>query len=290
MTTDQKELPTKDIEQSVDEGDAMKSTDTKDKSDWSVDRRGSIKETMSVKKAEQRFDLTEDVYALLTVCPVFSHPFLISMLIVILKITVYAILATDIAITSRINTDRLATTAVKFLLVPVSVSMQEDLMGSFFFFANGIYCPTMMKKSKSATERKLYFSYCLRTIDGLFSLYVNFTVMLTTTDTQSVFLNFAALQFLQSIDDVFYDLIEKGFFGDTMEHWAELCSQVSIAKRWGKENNHKFWCFRISHLDTILSLMTAGLCYLAWIVLTIAEYNTEIGDEFYGPVGNATAA
>jgi len=285
MSTDEKELPTKEVDAGADEEaveDTSAKDETKDKSDWSVDRRGSIKETMSTKKQEQRFDLTEDVYALIFVCPVWSKCFFVAMLIVALKLTVYGILASGIAIGTRVTTDRIPTTIVKCFLIPVIVAMQEDLMGSYFFFANGIYCPSMLKKSRDATQKKLYFSYVLRTIDGFLGLYVNYATMLITADTLGVFLNFAALQFLYSIDDVFYDLIEKGFFGDTMEYWAALCHEMTLARRHGGDHNHKFFCFRISHLDTIFTFMTGGLCYLGWILVTVGEYSDTAAEALYG--------
>jgi hypothetical protein len=285
MSTDEKELPTKEVEAGADEEAVVDTTaqkGTKDKSDWSVDRRTSIKETMSTKKADQKFDLTEDVYALVFVCPVASKCFFVAMLIVALKLTIYGILASGIDIGTRVTTDRIPTTVVKCFLIPVIVAMQEDLMGSYFFFANGIYCDSTLKVSKHATKNKLFFSYVLRTIDGFLGLYVNYATMLITPDTLGVFLNFAALQFLYSIDDVFYDLIEKGFFGDTMEHWATLCNDMYLARRHGGDHNHKFLCFRISHLDTIFTFMTGGLCYLGWILVTIGEYSDTAAEALYG--------
>jgi len=255
---------------------------SKHQSDWRVNRKDSIKKMMWEKKSEKHFDLDKDIYSLITMCPVASFPFVFSIGVVLLKLAIYAILVLDITIDKRINNERIATVVVKFLLIPVSVAMQEDLMSAFSFFANGIYCPSMMDVSISATKSKLYFSYFMRTIDGIFSLYVNFTVVLGTPDTLGVFLNFAALQFLQSIDDVFYELIEKGFLGDPMEHWASLCAKVTIGRRHG-DDDKKILSFRISHLDTILTLMTMSLCFIAWVTITAAEYNETFGLQFYGP-------
>ena len=87
--------------------------------------------------------------------------------------------------------------------------MQADLMHAFFCFANVMYDPSILETtSTSATKFKLYISFLLRTFDGLFSLTVNFYLMLVTAETLSVFTNFAALYFLQDIDDVFYGLVQ----------------------------------------------------------------------------------
>lgn len=288
---DEKALPEKNVEESMEEALGGSVIVDKDRSDWSStkERRASIKSNMSKKKQEFKFDLAEDVYALISVCPVFSTPFLTALLVVAIKVTVYLILASDIEIAQRVDSDRIATTAVKGLLIPVSVAMQEDLMDCYYFFANGIYDEEIEKISSSATKKKMYISYFMRLFDGLLSLYVNFAVMLVTTTTLGVFLNFAALQFLQSIDDVFYELIEKGFVGDTMEHWCMICSEIKIKRR-HEENNTRFLFFRVSHLDTILSFITLGICYIVWIVLTAAEYDENFGNTVYGPIVNSTAA
>lgn len=256
---------------------------TKMRSDWSVDRRASIKSLMKMKKTDERFELDEDVYALIAICPVASLPFLFAIAIVVLKLVVYGILISGIHpdLTQPLKILNIETTVVKFLLIPVSVAMQEDLMSAFFFFANAIYCPRMLEVSTSATKSKLYFSYILRTIDGIGSLYVNLTVMLITEETLGVFLNFAALQFLQSIDDVFYELIEKGFLGDSMEHWAVLSAKVTIARRHG-DDNKRILCFRISWLDTILMVTTVVLCSIGWVIFTVATYSEWFGAVFYG--------
>jgi hypothetical protein len=49
-------------------------------------------------------------------------------------------------------------------------------------------------------------------VDGLYSLIINFVLLLITDEVLSIFLNFAALGFLQSIDDVAFHLAAHGMF------------------------------------------------------------------------------
>jgi hypothetical protein len=234
----------------------------------------SVKEQILRKKKEERCPLGENIYSVLIVAPVISPAFLFSMSIVAIKLIVLVILCTDINF-KELDIPKVRVTVVKFLLIPVAVAMQEDLMDSFFFFANCVYDKSVLQISASATKAKMYFSYFLRTIDGLLSLYVNYAVMLTTDDTISVFLNFAALQFLYSIDDVFYELISEGFFGDALEHMTVLCGQVEMARRYGK-NNYKILFFRVSWLDTILFFFILTVCYIGYIVVTVATYTDNL--------------
>jgi len=245
----------------------------KQNSDWSVDRSKDIKAIMASKKEETRFTLREDIYAFLIVAPILSSSFLFSLYVVSLKIAVFVILATGIKYSDN-SGESLGATIAKFLLIPVAVAMQEDLMDAFWFIANVNYCPSMLQKSQSATKTKLYFSYALRCCDGILSLYVNFAVMLSTDDVLQIFLNFAALQFLQSIDDVFYELVVQGFFGDQMEHMSVVCTDITLPRRVGADNT-KIWCFRVSHLDSIFLVFTMLVCLAAYLFATASIYSIE---------------
>mmetsp|Transcript_12193 Transcript_12193/g.11946 ORF Transcript_12193/g.11946 Transcript_12193/m.11946 type:complete len:159 (+) Transcript_12193:76-552(+) len=142
--------------------------------------------------------------------------------------------------------------------------MQVDLMQAFFGIANMSYSPEVLKVSLSATKPKLLLSYLLRLVDGAFSLAVNFKLMMTADVTLTVFTNFAALYFLQDIDDVFYGLVEMGLFGDGMEHWSTVCKSISLPRRTGADNK-LCGSFRINHLDS-------GMFFICFIILLILYF------------------
>ena len=70
-------------------------------------------------------------------------------------------------------------------------------MAVYSGISNVKYDPKALEISKYATYWKFNLSYFLRFADGVLSLSVNFGVMLETDDVLGVFLNFAALHFLQ---------------------------------------------------------------------------------------------
>ena len=115
--------------------------------------------------------------------------------------------------------------------VPMIVSILI-LMKVYSTLANVRYSEEALNISKHATKTKFMLAYVLRLIDGLMSLSANFCVMMATDTVLDVFLNFAALHFLQDIDDVFYNLVQQGFFGDRLEHMATLCTQISWPRRY----------------------------------------------------------
>ena len=168
---------------------------------------------------------------------------------------------------------------MKFFLIPVAVAKQEDLMTVYANAANKKYDGSVTKADNYATWVKWVLSNALRLIDGLLSLGVNFGVMLMTNAILGIFLNFAALHFLQFIDDVLYELAEKGFFGDTMEEATILCKTITFQRRaylrGDKCNNF------ITNLDTILLAFTAFLCFLLYGIVQGLFYYKGSGEHWH---------
>lgn len=228
-----------------------------------VSKRKLIHTQMLSYKQKGSYDMAEDIYAFILAAPVFSAPFLFSVVVICIKYVVYIALIFEFKIEELKGAEK-AATAVKFFLIPVAVAMQEDLMSVYAGIANARYDIKVLEISESATEFKFRLSYVLRLIDGLCSLIVNFLVMLTTPKVISVFLNFAALHFLQDIDDVFYSLVEKGFFGDYMEHMSTICKQISWPRRTGTSKLSKF----LTYVDAILFWLTFILCLAMYLGVT----------------------
>ena len=229
-------------------------------------------------KQQGSYDIPEDVYAFITVAPVCSAPFMFACTVILIKYLVYGTLLWDIKRQGlyqlqlqddNLNqddttADRVAT-AVKFFLIPVTVAMQEDLMAVYAGLANARYDPKVLEISEAATKAKFVLAYLLQLIDGMLSLSVNFLKMFTERDILDVFLNFAALHFLQDIDDVFYALVEKGFFGDDMEHMSTVCKQISWPRRSGTTKCSQF----LSNLDSLLFGITFLVCLVFYFLITL---------------------
>jgi len=230
----------------------------------------SVKEEMRKKKEEEIIPLGENIYSLLVVAPYFSWPFIFATFIVAIKLVCLSILITDIFFRDAEITP-IYVAVLKACLIPVAIAMENDLMEAFMTLANGMWHPSMLEISTDATHFKLYLGYVLRTVDGILALYVNYAVLLVTADTKSIFLNFAALQFLYEIDEAFYELVKMGFFGDGMEHMTVLCSQIQLGRRYGSDN-HKIWIFKISWLDTILFCFMCGVLEIIYLFFQLSVF------------------
>ncbi|OEU10928.1 hypothetical protein FRACYDRAFT_246803 [Fragilariopsis cylindrus CCMP1102] len=223
-----------------------------------------VSSQMKSYKEKSSYDMSEDVYSFIIVAPVFSWAFLFATYVIGVKYIVYLCLLQGIKMNEFDNAEKSAT-VVKFFLIPVAIAMQDDLMTVYSGLANCKYDKAVLYISESASFWKFNLSYVLRFLDGGLSLTVNFLVMLQTDDVLSVFLNFAALHFLQDIDDVFYKLVEKGFFGDSMEHMATICKQVTWPRRRGSTKSSLF----LTELDTICFVLTLFILLSIYIYITV---------------------
>ena len=59
----------------------------------------------------------------------------------------------------------------------------------------------------------------------------------------------------KDMDDVFYSLVEKGFFGDRLEHMATICKQISWPRR------YVLYCIYISLIYDYVSFCFVLFCF-----------------------------
>ena len=95
----------------------------------------------------------------------------------------------------------------------------------------------------------------------MYSLIINFGVMLMADSAAGLFLNFAALEFLQTIDDMAFKLAQEGFFTPTLEDWANHVEEMKLPKRKGSNFMTK--------LDSVLFIATYENFLAAWFILKI---------------------
>lgn len=162
------------------------------------------------------FDIPHDAYNMLFVAPWGSQAFYFAIYIFVLKITLFTLIAIDALETIRETKDdegpSRTVLALQCLMLPVAVAMQQDLIVTYTLVANVHYSSRIRRHFPAATPSKYYLAVTLRGVDGVYSLLINFVVLLLATSARSLFLNFAALQFLQTIDNLAVHLARDVFF------------------------------------------------------------------------------
>jgi len=220
---------------------------------------------LNVPKLPKNVPLGEDVYSLIFICPVNSAAFVFALHTHLLKMVLMAFLLSDLGKEqSGTFGDKDATvTITQFLLLPVAIALQDDLMKVYMRVANMSYDIAITNDIPSAYKSKLFLSYFLQFLDGITSLSVNFIVMLKTDNILGIFLNFAALHFIQNIDNAAFSLAESGFLLKSIEEYCCIVKSSSLPRRVGD--------FSSIYLDTILFAATYGLLFMLYFVATFSN-------------------
>jgi len=191
----------------------------------------------TVSARERRGELVEiphDVYNMLFVSRFGGQTCFYTIYIFLLKLALYTLLAwgaSEWKLEEKVKPEVLA---AQFLMIPVAVAMQEDLTSSFYLFANVKYSSEVLEANPFALQWKYHLVCLMRGIDGIYSLMVNFLILLKGREVQEVFLNFAALHFLQQIDDVALKMAADGFLNDEQEEQAYRVMQVRMPQKKNK--------------------------------------------------------
>ena len=222
---------------------------------------------MKVQTDQSKFiPLGEDVYSLIFICPFNSLAFLFALYTHILKMILMSLLLSDLFQENKTGTfggKTCTVAATQFFLLPVAVALQDDLIKVYMRVSNMSYDAAILKDLPSAHKSKLFLSYFLQFLDGLASLSVNFLVMMKTDNIQGIFLNFAALHFLQSIDNAAFSLAGSGFLVKSIEEYCGIVKSTALPQRVSN--------FSTNHLDTILFTVTYGILFILYFVATFVK-------------------
>jgi len=210
---------------------------------------------------ETEYTLPADVYSILFVSKVKGQGFYYALYTFFLKIAMYGFLIADLwdnPFPDNEEAGRLVRTAQLFLL-PTAVVIQEDLMASFFLSANVMYSDAVLEKTPGALKWKWEMSKFLRFVDGMVSLAVNILVLFQATDILGIFLNFAALQFIQSIDNLAHFLATDGYLNKRMQTIAILATDTKMPRVLAED----------TYMDTVFFVATTLMTILGWIALFV---------------------
>jgi hypothetical protein len=94
--------------------------------------------------------------------------------------------------------------------------------------------------------KRILFSSCMRFLLGYTFLCSVFVVIVQVTDVLSMFMNILALQFVESIDDIVYELAKRGFLGRNLLKACEpVTMEVDTELNDGKLNSTSVWSNRV---------------------------------------------
>jgi hypothetical protein len=203
----------------------------------------------------------DDVYSMLFLSSYGGPAFWYAGYVTFLKMALYTFLMID-AVDQPIPTDvDRKVLAAQFLMLPIAVAIQEDLTAFFFTVANVHYSHEIQGAFPDATCSKFYLANAFRGFDGCFSLAVNVVILLKANSVLALFLNFAALQFLQTIDNIALHLCLDGYLFDRLEQIAHQVMQVRLPRRVDSSHNT---------LDSLFFFLSFMGILVAWVVFHFA--------------------
>ncbi|KAL7580061.1 hypothetical protein ACA910_005046 [Epithemia clementina (nom. ined.)] len=220
---------------------------------------GAARSQLQLNTREEWVEINDDVYNMFFLSKAFGQAFWYAIYIFILKLTLYTFLGLDALDIPQPDDTSTQVLVTQFFMLPVAVAMQDDLIATFFLVANIKYSPLIKMQNPHATKWKFHVASICRGLDGMYSLFVNFIILLTATEVLSLFLNFAALQFLQNIDNIALRLCADGYLSERLE---EVANNVMSTKLPNKHNK----VYR--SMDSILFISTYTALLIAWALVS----------------------
>jgi len=215
--------------------------------------------------SDEEVSIVNDVYNMFFFSKVGGQGFFFSMYIFLLKVLLYSFLMVDTIrnfyLLEAVGIDVRIT---QFLMLPVCVAMQSDLMATLYTITNVRYCTSIMEITPEATKWKFFVANSLRGLDGLYSLFVNFAVLLIADEVLPLFLHFAAFCFVQNIDDLALDIAEGGFLTSQLERIAYHVKRATLPRSHAKA---------FSGLGAALFMSLFSILLIIWtmVVMTAAK-------------------
>ena len=128
---------------------------------------------------EEQYDLSDDVYTMLFMTPSSSGAFWFSFSVFLIKIGLYAFLATEIYREPFFFEPKNELVLMaQFFILPVTIAIQDDLMTGIVMIANVRWHEEVLLQYPGATYWKWGLSLSCRMVDGVTSLAVNYILLL----------------------------------------------------------------------------------------------------------------
>lgn len=213
---------------------------------------------------EELHEIADDVYNMFFLSKVGAQAFWYALIIFAIKISLFIIIAMDLLSNGISNSwpsrDEVKTPVLiaQFLLLPVAVAIEEELITTFFVYGNLKWSPVILELNPGAKKWKYHLANLARLMDGLLFLFINTILLFQAVEILSMFLNFAALMFLQTIDNVALHLARDGYLTDTLE---SIANDVTLMKLPRNHNES------LQVLDTVLLVATLLVLVIAWSLL-----------------------
>mmetsp|Transcript_13517 Transcript_13517/g.28739 ORF Transcript_13517/g.28739 Transcript_13517/m.28739 type:complete len:649 (+) Transcript_13517:149-2095(+) len=183
------------------------------------------------------YQITEDTYSFLFTASINSTPFIWALFIFVFQSAILVIIeigmVEDGSPDNKLSVPSGVTRAVRvsqFIALILAPFTQDDFISSLDMFTVR-YDKSIVKEFPAASHPKWFLANTLRGLQGCLYLGVCFCLIVQASDTLTVFLNFAALNFVGELDDVALILARKGYLGHKLEIEGKKLGDVKTLER-----------------------------------------------------------
>lgn len=212
---------------------------------------------------DELHELADDVYNMFFLSDTGGQGFFYALLVFALKSALFIIIAIDLLVNKSFPDKDEIPTLVKFaqfLLLPIACAIQEEIITTFYIYGNLKWSPTILELNPGAHKWKYHSCNILRLVDGCLFLFINTGVLLQAVDCLNMFLSFAALMFLQTIDNIGLHLARQGYLTESLEETAKDVLLMKLPK------NHSS---KLQILDSALLFSTYVVLVVAWLLVCV---------------------
>jgi hypothetical protein len=242
--------------------------------------RASLHTNPPVDQMTEYHPIAQDLHNMFFLSPNWSVPFLFAALTVLVKFIMFAIVLYWIYRPGGFREDHIKeendareaaapvylmnayiVMAMQLLLIPVAIGIDEELMLTMNVVSDMEWAACATRPH--ASQLKYWLSNAARALDGLAWLFINGSMMFHAHDVLAMLLNFAALQFLQSVDNIAFEMAKGGYLSKGIEAAA---LDVTKTKLPSVDCTHRE---RFRHLLLVLVFL---LMILFWVLITFLDY------------------
>ena len=184
--------------------------------------------------ADDTVRLSRDIYSILFVTNPRRHPFAFAIMVFAFQIFVLALVCIDVIdlqntfnpldIPAGVNA---AVRAAQFIAILVSVATQDDLITAINWLHNG-YPSKTVHLDEGGVFWQWVLAVSLRFFQGSLCLATTFILIMQANDVVGLFLDFLALTFISTLDDIMFALARDGYFSHKLKKEAKYVMSVRV--------------------------------------------------------------
>lgn len=184
--------------------------------------------------------LSRDVYSLIYFCPPRSLAFLFALGTFVFQIFILALILLDIIDADSYNSLNIPAGAsitvrmAQFVAILISVATQDDLITSINELHVGYYRKALTGEGVhelGGAKWQWLLSLSTRFAQGGLCLAVTFILIMQSIDVVGLFLDFLAVTFVSTLDDIMFTLADEGYFSQSIKKETDAVCRIHVPKK-----------------------------------------------------------